>query len=393
MAKRFLIRVHDHKSGNFIKVWENAQFKGFTKQINGGLSPCEIELGESFDYEGNDLKLNNEVKIFVSDVDTQGSDEDVKLIYSGYISRYVPWARGGEEGIIVNLLGYYTKFAQDILKNGATTTFDYDGNATDIGSLVKAFIDRYIAETSYPKIHYDAGTIKTTSTTTEYKFEMLTYREAIDLLLSMAPEGWFWYVNEHGIMYFKSKPTSATHEFIAKKHFKEIRVERSMEKIINAVLFFAYRYNDAVPPDTLYKLYTDAASIDAYGRRVQKISDNRINESTDADKIAQKFIAEHKNPDIKVIVEILDNNENPDNVLGYDIESINPGDTCTFKGFDDALANIFEENMLITQVDYLLDRAVITIEPMKTGIVKRTGDINKRVDSIERENVSSSYTT
>lgn len=387
MSKRFIIKVYEPKNGEFIKIWKNARFKGFTKQLNGGLSPCSIELGEAFDYGGNDLKLNNEVRILVSDKDTQGSDEDTKLIYSGYISRYLPWAKGGKENIIVNLLGYYTKLAQDIWKNGTTTTFDYDGSATDIGTIFKAVIDRYIAETINQKILYGGGTIQKTSTTTEYKFEMLTYREAIDILKSLAPENWFWYVDENGLIHFKTKPTYTIHTFIFGKHFEQVRVERSMEKIRNAVLFFAYQWDGV---NDLYKLYTDDVSISEYGRRLQKIKDDRIKATTDADKIAEKFILEHKNPDIKVVVDILDNNESD---KGYDIESINPGDTCNFKGFDEALADIFEENMLITKVEYLLDKAIITIEPMGTGIVKRTEDINKRVDSIERENVPTSYTT
>lgn len=387
MSKRFIIKIYEPISDTFIKIWENAQFKGFTKQLNGGLSPCEIELGEVFDYEGTDLRLNRDVRILVSDGDTQGADEDPKLIYRGYISKYTPWTKGGKEGIKVDLLGYYTKLSQDVWKSDTATTFDYDGSATDVGVIFKAVMDRYIAETSNQKIFYSGNTIKETGTTTEYKFEMLTYREAFDTLKSLAPANWFWYVDENGIIHFRTKPTSATHTFIFGKHFEQVRVERSMEKIRNAVLFFAYQWDGS---NDHYKLYTDDISISKYGRRLQKVKDSRIKATTDADKIAEKFIAEHKDPDIKVVVNILDNNESD---KGYDIESINPGDTCDFKGFDESLADIFKENMLITKVEYSLDKAIITIEPMKAGIVKRTEDINKRVDSIERENVPATYAT
>ena len=249
-------------------------------------------------------------------------------------------------------------------------------------------MDRYRAETTNPKLNYTTKTIQKTNTTTKYKFEMLTYREGIDILRSLAPADWFWYVDELGLVYFKPKPTSPAHQFVFGKHFTKVRVERSMEKIKNAVLFLAYKWDGT---NTLYKLYTNAGSVRDYGRRLRKMRDDRIKATTDADKMAQGFIANHKDPDIKVIAEIVDNNES-DN-FGYDIESINPGDTCEFKGFDETFADVFGGNMLIRKVDYSLDKAIITIEPMRGGIVQRTEDINKRVDSFERKDVPTSYST
>ena len=100
------------------------------------------------------------------------------------------------------MLGYYTKLSQDIWKNGATTTFDYSASATDIGTVFRGLIDRYIAETKtlnlLPEVNYSKSSIQTTSTTTQFKFEMLTYREGIDILRSLAPADWFWYVDENG---------------------------------------------------------------------------------------------------------------------------------------------------------------------------------------------------
>ena len=382
--KRVTIKVYT-PSGNFLKIWKNAKFERFTKTLNGGLGPCIIELGEKFDYTGSDLALNNEVRIIINDKDT---GESGRIIYSGYISRYVPWINGHREGITVTLLGYYTKLAQDILKEGTTTTKDYANNATDVGEVFRWVMKRYRAETSNPKLLYDKTTIKNTQTTIEYKFEMLTYREAIDKLLELAPAHWFWYVDAQNNVHFRSKPSTTTHRFIFGRHFTKVRVERSMEKIKNAVLFFAHEWDGV---NTLYKLYTDAGSVKDYGRRVLKVRDDRIETTTDADKMAQGFIAEHKDPDVKVIAEILDNNESAS--FGYDIESISPGDTCTFAGFNESLADIFKENMLITEVDYELDKAIITIEPYKAGIVNRTEYISRRIDSFEREGVPNAYST
>lgn len=380
--KTYHFEIYNSRGRLLSNRWENAKFIGFDKIINGGFGPCIIELGEDFKWANESLYLNNEVQIWIEDKDT---GNDGKLIYRGYISNYARILEEHSEKIIVYLLGYYTKLTQDIWKSGATTTFDYSIiGATDIGTIFRGLLDRYIAETANPKLNYSKDSISLTSTTTEFKFEMLTYREGIDMLRQLAPTDWFWRVDENGTVWLKSKPTDPTHRFTLGRHFSKVRIERSTEKIKNALLF----YDDA---SNLLKLYTDDGSILDYDRRVTKVMNDRIGVSTDADKIAEAFIAEHKDPDVKVIAEIVDNNE--DDELGYDIESINPGDTCVFEGFDESVGDILKYNMLITHVEYTLDKAIITIEPLSAGVIARSENINERVDAIEREGVPTSYTT
>ncbi len=405
--KNVTIKVY-RPTGEFLKVWADAKFSGFTKTLNGGLGACLIELGEVVTYSGTDLELNNEVRIVITDEDTVGTSDEYKLIYSGYISSYVPWINSSGQGIFVYLLGYYTKLAQDILRDTQQstnfTTFYSDttngigtpitGTLADIGLMVRAVMDRYITETTNPKLNYTKGSLPLSSTTAKYKFEMTTYREAIEILLSMSPDGWFWYVDELGLVSFKAKPTTPTHEFVYGTHFSSVRVERSMEKIKNAVLFWNGQSDGDA--DEVYKLYTDVSSIAKYGRRIVRRTDPRAIDTggaTDtADKIGAKFIAEHKDPDIKVIVDIIDNNETA-TPIGYDIESINPGDTCTFYGFDESLADLFKENMLITRVEYQLNKATITIEPLDTSLISRQEQIGKNLEELSDFGAPSEYAT
>ena len=199
--KQILIKIY-RPNGELIKVWDKATFQGFTKELNGGVGSCIVDLGEKFDYSGEDLKLNNDVEIIISDKDTVATSDGCKTIYKGYISRPILWSQSNKERIEVNLLGYYTKLAQDIWKNGTTITFDNIGSAKDIGTQFRELMDRYIAETANPKLSYNNDTIKVTGTTTEYNFEKLTYRQGIDILKTLAPDNWFWYVGESGMVYF-----------------------------------------------------------------------------------------------------------------------------------------------------------------------------------------------
>jgi len=384
--KNITIRV-SRPDGSFLKDWSNATFETFTKEINAGLGVCEIELGEKFDYEGNDLSLGNTVEILVSDKETVDLPGGYQLIYSGYISMYKPWVKGKKEGITVWLLGHYTKLALDVWKDGTTTTFDYTGGAVDFGQMFRNLMDRYIAETVNPKLSYTAGSLQLTSTTGKYLFEMKTYREGIDKIKSMAPANWFWYVDELGLVYFRLKPTTPTHTFVFGKHFSKVNVERSMEKIRNALLF----WNGETDGTKIYKFYEDVASVAQYGRRLLKYFDYKVGDETTADIIANKFLAENKEPAIKVVCEILDNNEN--DINGYDIESINPGETCVFKGFNEQFADIFRENMLITKVVYSLNKVELTIEIQKVSLIEWQDRTSKDVDDINSNGSPADYTT
>ena len=373
MAKTIAIKVFS-PTGEFLKLWDTATFEVFTKKLNAGLGACVIQLGEAFDYQGGDLKEGNIVEILISDKDTVDLLAGYTLVYSGYISNYTPWVKGKREGIVVNLLGHHTKLALDIWKDGTTTTFDYTGAAVDFGQMFRNLMDRYIAETTNPRLSYTGGTIQLTTTTGKYLFELKTYQEAIEKIRSMAPVDWFWYVDELGLVYFKLKPTTPTHTFIFGKHFSEVKVERSLEKMRNAFLF----WNGEVDGSKIYKLYEDAASILQYGRRLEKYFDWNVGDETTADKIAAKFLAEAKLPAIKVICEIIDNNE--DAVHGYDIESIQPGDTCVFEGFNEQFADVFKENMLISQITYHLNRVELIVEVQKAGLINWQHDTNRKLE-------------
>ena len=102
-------------------------------------------------------------------------------------------------------------------------------------------------------------------------------------------------------------------------------------------------------------------------------------------------MSEHKEPDIKVIVEIIDNSVDP--YTGYDIESINPGQTCIFSGFSDSLDETFKENMLITEVQYTLSKVRLTIEPTRAGIVDRLEHIARQINDSNTKNAPSAYST
>jgi hypothetical protein len=377
MQRKRVVAVVRLATGELASQWGTLDFRSFTKQLNGGLGECVIKLGVPFDYDGADLREGNDVELYVVDADSTDGNAltdglGARLIYKGYVSLIEREVSDRADGVTVHLLGYYTLLSTDVLKNGSQTTLyshSTDGltitsasqGAADVGLLVRSIVARYRAETARPKIHTDLYAAPNSGTAATYTFQQDTYRAALDKLKSLAPEGVYWYVNEYGQLSFKEKPSSPTHKFVFGKDFSEAKAFRSLEKVRNVLLLW-----DGA---SLYKQYEDVGSVSLYGRRVEVMNDFGVANSNAADLIGAKFLAENKDPDIRVVCTINDNLSGK----GYDIESIQPGDTCDFIGFssglDNGLADIFRGNMLITRVEYALDHATIEVEIARSGIV------------------------
>jgi hypothetical protein len=393
MKKDILIKVY-RPSGEFLADWSDiAKFERFSKEINAGLGQCILELGVPFDYAGGELDLNNTVEISVADENT--TINGWKLIYSGYISLITPYVQGKKEGITICLLGEYTRLSTDIMKTGETIVHYSDstngitttapGDEADIALIIKGILTRYRAETTSPKIFYSTANVSAFSKTASFTFNLLTYREAIDKCLSMLGSSYFWYINEFGIMIVKTIDTTPRHTFEFQKHFSEISVQRSMEKVRNNAIVWNGK---PVAETEIFNGYSDLASISKYGRRTEIIIDNGITDDTSADKIGASILENNKDPNVSIVCKIIDNNENS---FGYDIESIEPGDTCRFIGFNATLTDIFKDNMVITKIDYTPDNVILTVEPTKSGLVDWQDTINKKVIDITNSNVPSAY--
>lgn len=370
-------------NGKYITSWNDATFNGFKKVINSGLGECELELARTFnDFgEGDDVSLNNRVDIYVSDKDTSS---DGKRIYSGYISKYAPYQSGANSGLKVTLLGYATKLVNSIFRSSTITTMSTstlagittgatDASAVDTGSAVAGILYYYQSNVTNPVIiGYDDGTIlepghnptiEKSGTSMTYTFEAATWKESINKVLEASPEGWWWYIDADNTLWYQPKTSQATHYFIRGRHFREINIEKNMEKVVNNVIF-----SNSGGANTIYKHYSDSDSIDDFGDRWETINDDRVKIEATADEMANKVLDTKKEADRKITIEILDNNYSS---KGYDIESIEPGDTCSLLGFDEG-QQPFENNMQIKSVSYEPHRAILELETRHEMIASQT---------------------
>lgn len=382
--KQLLVEIYDHLTGALLKTWTNAQLMRFTKEINKGLSECVIVLGEAYDYTGTELAEGNDVVVRIYDGDCAPST--LLTIYSGYISSFETNLAERDAGVRVHLLGYHTLLATDVFKDGTTTTIAY--TAEDVGAVMQDIIDKFNAAYGYEVFSYTSTSIPTAGQDIDYTFQRKTYREAMDKARELAPATHYFYIDETNLVTFKPIPTTPTHSFTLGRHFSALSVSKSIEKIRNGLLIW-----DGVSGGTpVHKLYTDSASQARYGRRTQIETDYGIVES-DADLYAARFLLENKEPETILTVDIMDNNANEDG-MGYDIESIQPGDTCEFVGFAEAFANKYlSKNMLITKVVYTLSGATLTIDPRLHGFFDTQEELRKQLADTQSSGVPSTYTT
>ena len=359
MGKQTQIKSFD-SDGVLIKIIEDASFTGFTKYINGGLSTLVLKLARKIDTfdDNNDVSIGNRIKIYISDTD----DDDV-LVYNGMIEGQNPYLDGNVEYVEIVCYGDVTRLNRDILRTGQRTTFytdttNYLGTSSasevaELSNVIRDIIDYFNTNNPDVDITYNVSGIDSISDTNQginYKFTALTYLEAIEKCRLVAPQSWYWFVGADGVFVFSGKPGSATHNFVVGKSIKSLKVSKSLDQTKNSIL--------VVGKDSVYYEYEDANSLDSYGRRTHLHIDTDLQDAGTMDNYGEAILEKYKNPIIKIELEIYDNNGNAN---GYDIESINPGDTCKITNIDDS-SDLFTNNMTITQVDWTMGMARVIIE-------------------------------
>jgi len=397
--KTFEYRIFD--SNTYVTTWTDEVLSEpyFRMTINGGAGEMVVRLSRTFDNfgEDNDVKLSNKVEVWCFDCEAPNGT----LLYCGYISGYRPVLDGASEYVEVTLLPYIAEMSELMLREPSGDTL-ISFSSVDPSSVFKQIIDYYREDGG--TINYTASSIDDTNTTITYNFNCYTVKEALDKAIELTPENWYWFVDANNILYLKlSNMTTATHNFYIGKHLSYMETWRRAEDLINRVYFVG---GDIGGGELLYRMNDNDASIASYGIRAEKKVDQRVTSTTTADIMANRLINSRKDPEIRTTAIIVDNNGS-NALLGYDIESIKPGDTMIIRNlqygaktitlwdiaqwdvdvWDQTLAYAAASIIQILTVEYSPNQVRIEASSRLPEIPKRMEDIYRNLEDTQVLNV------
>lgn len=352
MGKKYNIKVYS-PDGTFLKNVPETLLKSrisFSSVLDGGQGELNIELAlDPFDMPSW-IDIFNFVRVYQFDENNM----DGRLIYTGAISQRVPFANEVTEGINIVCLGLYS-FLNNVFYKLSATNWTRTVVATDPGNIVKDIIDRfniYFPPSSGTEwIGYDAvsgirtgGQIDLAGFTADRVYDNRKSIEAIQETVPLTGGDWNWFIDKGGDVIFREKPSSATHTFTFKKDIQSLSLPESIEEAVNRQNTEYSQSGGGVEQSE------DATSVSAYGPR-ERFEDTDT-DSPNAQRIGDSFVEANKDP--KKNGTLVINSE-------YDIETINPGDTCKIQNLPFG-STVAGDNMKIVSVSYNQETATIELE-------------------------------
>lgn len=344
MRKSFTVKIYDI-DGTYRKTFNPNILMSevaFSDKVGGGQGQCVLELNlpiDDFD-EGLSVDHMNVVKIYESDDE---NNPNPVLLYTGFVSQYVPFFRSGQEGVRLTCLGLVSFLSLGYFRSSGSYEFTV---SDDPGEVIKDIIDHF--NTLYPGawLSHTGGNVTTVGTTVTYDFNKTKWVDAVKKMADFAEEDWWWRVAEDGQIHLKDRPATTTHVLTIGKDVDSGEIVKNNEKVINR---YRLTWGTAPPTTTIYE---DTTSQAAYGVREKLETDSDIGNQPTADQQGNKTIADNKDP--KVEAKITVNTR-------YNIESIKPGHTVIIRNTKKGSTTL-PADMLVTAIQYTPDGVTLTLE-------------------------------
>ena len=262
------------------------------------------------------------------------------------------WLNVGSGWVVDSSQEFYFETYSAPLSTVATYT-----NKDPSTEILEPVLDAYALEGG--KIGYNGGSIDATGLSLSYTFNTNTVLEGIQAMLSVSPNGFYWYVDlGTDILYFKQASTSADIVLTKGKHLNQIKIVATTEYVVNQVYFTG----GVSGGSNIYTLDQDSTSIAQYGIGLERLSDNRVTDTTTAHAIGGSEVAQKKDEQYQTVVTVVDKT--------IDTTLFKPGLIIGFNGFgtfvDTLLAQIvhidYTPNQVTLQLGLLPKRIVTHVE-------------------------------
>lgn len=320
LKKKYLYKVYN-SVGTYITTWSDdvISLPSFRSVINGGGGQLTITLARKYDDFGEniDVAVGNRVELWGGNKDYLAG----KKLFSGYISQYTPTIEGTNQSVQVILLGFITELSYRILKDSSgNTSITYTG--VDPSAILRDIIDKYRADGG-TSINYTAGSIANTGTVATYTFSGQTIKSCLDVVLSLCPVNWYYYIDPDNILWLKQSVVSVADRAVnIGQNVQAVQSFKRLENIANRVFVIGGGTT------RLYNRYDRAGSQTIYGIYEYVINNNAVTDNATADLIAKRYLDQNASPEVRTLITILDNPG-----VGNCLENYKVGESLQIKNF------------------------------------------------------------
>lgn len=342
MDKQFTLKIYN-LAGDYLKTLNPDLVMNevsFTDKLFGGMGQCQVDLNlpiDDFD-EGQSIAHMNVVRIYESD----NGHAAPRLIYTGFISQYIPYISGGTQAVRLTLLGLVSLLSLGYYKSGSSYAFN---KTDDPANIIKDIIDGFNAVYTGNWIDYDGGHVDDVGVTINYDIDRAKWLDVLKNVALFASDDWWWHIGPDGQVYLQDRPNTATHLLTIGQNVDDLQITKNSEKVVNR-----FRLSWGAP--ITVSVYEDLASQAVYGLREKLETDVATKNSTTADQKGNKLIADFKDAKIEATLRVN---------TKYDIESIRPGDTITVRNVK-AGSGVLPANLLVTAINYNPNSVTLTLE-------------------------------
>lgn len=242
--------------------------------------------------------------------------------------------------------GYGPDSSQDLyfktFSGSGSTIGTYTSQDPTTGMLVP-FMNDYIARGGILTYSTPAAT----GLSLTYTFNTNTIYEGVRAVLSLSPNGFYWYVDlGTDTLYFKQASTTADITLVKGVHLTDLNIVASIENIKNSVYFSG----GVVAGSNIYVQASNSSSIGMYGIRLDRQSDNHVTDTTTARSVAVASILKTKDEQYQTVATILDKT--------LDTSTLRPGLIIGFTGFGTFVDSLL---MQIVNVRYSPSEVTVTL--------------------------------
>lgn len=319
-----------------------------------------------------DWAMHNILEVHVFD-DDSGTEGD--LVYRGRLEEYEVVIEADDEFVDAEFIPLSACLAGTFYIGPKTFT------DTDPSDMMKWFLENdHVPGFAWD---YDSGTVGTTYTKTFEKQSILAiFRD----ILKLAGSTYHFVVKRDHTIRFRTTPTTADHALTLGKNVSGVKFNRSTRRQVTRIILY---YTGGSVTRT-------AAEFDPQDCRDQVVVDEKITDETIAIAVADGLLGRLNVVELRGRATVIDSSGSDG--LGYDIETIIPGDTVVIKNpehldqppawgdvavgttiWDGDPAAMQNEVLLVTKMTYRFDEVVLEFSDRQPSNVVQQDELREQI--------------